>query len=222
MGSLVWQLDDCWPVASWSSIDYYGRWKALHYYIKRSFSDVVVAFEGGENDVKVYVISDKQQELKGTLVLEILDLDGKKIIGDEKKVKLAAGVSELVWKSSKKDLLKKTKTDEVILKAQLFEEDKVIAENVFLFVPHKALKLSDPAIKYDFVKKGEKLFIELKSNKVAFGVSLMAEELDLRYSDNYFTLVPKETKIVEIISDAPDFEIKNKLTVKSLIDSYEP
>lgn len=222
MGSLVWQLDDCWPAASWSSIDYYGRWKALHYYIKKSFNEVIVAFEADENEVKVYIVSDRQGELKGTLILDLVDLDGKKLVGHEKKIKVAENGSEMVWKSSKKDLLKKLKPEEVIITARLVHQNETIAENIFFFVPYKSLKLLEPTIKYDFIEKEGKLFVEINSNKVAIGVSLKADGLDIRYSDNYFTLIPKETKVVEIVANAPEFEIKNKLTVKSLFDSYEP
>jgi beta-mannosidase len=222
MGSLVWQLDDCWPVASWSSIDYFGRWKALHYYIKKSFNEVIVAFEADENEVKAYVVSDRLDELRGSLIVDVLDLDGKKLLGHEKKIKAAENSSELVWKSSKKELLKKLKPEDVILTARLVQENETIAKNEFFFVPHKALKLAEPTIKYDFVEKEGKLFIELNSNRVALGVSLKADGLDLRYSDNYFTLIPREMKVVEIFGNATEFEIKNKLTVKSLFDSYEP
>jgi beta-mannosidase len=222
MGSLVWQLDDCWPAASWSGIDYYGRWKALHYCIKKSFSEVIVAFEADENEIRAYVVSDRMDELKGTLILNLLDLGGKKLFEHEKKIKVAENGSELVWKSGKKDLLEKWKPEEVILTAKLIQENEAIVDNTFLFVPHKALKLSEPTIRYDFIEKDGKLFVELNCNKVALGVSLKADDRDIRYSENYFSLVPKEIKFVEIIGNAPEFEIKDKLTVKSLFDSYEP
>ena len=222
MGSLVWQLDDCWPVASWSSIDYFGRWKALHYYIKKAFNDELVAFEQNENEVRVYGVSDRSQELKGSLQLELIDLDGKVIFEEQKRVKLSNDKSELLWKKNKKDLLKKVKIEEVVLRAKLLEEDNLLAENMLTFLPFKDIKVPEPTIKYDFKEEDGKLFVELKSNKVAFGITFLHDELDLRFSDNYFTLYPKETKNIQIFSDKPAFEIKNKLTVKSLFDSYEP
>ena len=45
MGAVYWQINDCWPVISWSSIDYWGRWKALHYYAKRFFAPVMISCE---------------------------------------------------------------------------------------------------------------------------------------------------------------------------------
>ncbi len=221
MGSLIWHLNDCWPGASWSSIDYYGRWKALHYYIKHAFQDVIVAFDDHDTEVQAYVISDRTEDFKATLKIQVLDMTGKKVNTIEKKVKLKPNGNELIWKSSKKDLLKKVKREEAILRAQLISEDEIIHENQYLFVPHRELKLSEPDIKYDFKESDGRLFLELRSNKAAFGVTFKNEELNLQFSDNFFTLFPKETKTIEIISTEPIFEIKNNLTVKSLYDSFE-
>jgi beta-mannosidase len=222
MGSLVWQLNDCWPVASWSGIDYYGRWKALHYYIKRSFEEVIVAFEDDENEVKAFVVSDRTDELKATLIVEVLDFEGKRISMTEKKIKVKAQDGEEVWKGAKKELLNKVKIPEVILRAQLMEDNHLLAENIYLFTTHKELKLSDPGIKFSFSEKGGRQYLEVKSNKTAFGVSIFADGVDMRLSDNFFTLVAKESKVIEIISEAPIVQIKNKLQVKSLFDSYKP
>lgn len=220
MGSLVWQLDDCWPVASWSSIDYFGRWKALHYYIKRAFQDVIVAFESSEEEIKIYTVSDLYSDQKITLITELLDFNGKILISDEKKIKLKANSSEEIWKSSKKELLKKLQGDAVYLRARLLNDKNLIAENTYFFVPFKNLKLETPDIKYDFIEKEGKLYVTLKSNKTALGVYFDAGDIDPVYSDNYFTLHAKEEKIVEVKGKFEPFEIKNKLTIKSLTDSY--
>jgi beta-mannosidase len=220
MGSLIWQLNDCWPGASWSSIDYYGKWKALHYYIRSAFNEVIVTFEDDEDEVRAYMISDRTEDIKATLYLTIMDMNGKKINSYEKKVKLKANGSDLVWKSNKKDLLKKAKKEDAILRSRLVFNDEVLHENQYLFVRHKNLKINDPAIDFEFKEEGGKLLVALKSNKAAFGVTFKHSGLDLQFSDNYFTLFPKEQKIIEIISKESISEIKNKLTVKSLYDSY--
>ena len=220
MGSLVWQLDDCWPVASWSGIDYYGRWKALHYYTKRAFQEVLVAFEDEGDMVKIHAISDVYEEMKATLIVALTDFNGKVLYSDEKKMRMKANSSEEIWKGSKKELLKKVQQDEIYLSAKLMHEDKMIAENTYLFVPYKDLKLENPDIKYDFIEKDGKLFIRLKSNKTAFGVCFESGDIDVRYTDNFFTLHAREEKTIEVLGDFEAFAIKNKLTVKSLIDSY--
>lgn len=78
MGTLYWQLNDSWPVVSWSSIDYYGNWKALHYQAKRAFAPVLVdAVKEGE-DLNIYVMSDKlEADKEVTLLLRVMDFNGK-------------------------------------------------------------------------------------------------------------------------------------------------
>ncbi|HEX8293121.1 MAG TPA: glycoside hydrolase family 2 TIM barrel-domain containing protein, partial [Pyrinomonadaceae bacterium] len=77
MGSLYWQLDDCWPVASWSSVDYFGRWKALQYYARRFYAPVLLSphVEGGE--VRLYVVSDRAEPLRAGLHVRLLDFEGR-------------------------------------------------------------------------------------------------------------------------------------------------
>ena len=79
MGSIFWQLNDCWGVASWSSIDYYGRWKALQYYARRFYAPVLVSPHVEDGMLKTYIVSDKVQALSGDLRLRIIGLDGKMV-----------------------------------------------------------------------------------------------------------------------------------------------
>lgn len=222
MGSLVWQLNDCWPVASWSSIDYYGRWKALHYYIKRAFAKTIIAFESNEEEIKIHVVTDQFEDLKATLVIELLDFNGKVLSTEEKKIKVKENSSEEVWKKLSKDLLKRQQKNEVYMNAKLMVDEEVLTENTFLFVPYKDLKLKITEIDYDFIEKDGRLFIELNTNKTAFGVCFEYDDLDLTFSDNYFTLHARESRMIEIHGEMAFFEIKNKLTIKSLTDSYLP
>src|SRR5208282_6642660 len=77
MGSIFWQLNDCWGVASWSSIDYYGRWKALQYYARRFYSPILVSPHVEDGMLKTYIVSDKVAPVNGELRLRIVDFDGK-------------------------------------------------------------------------------------------------------------------------------------------------
>jgi beta-mannosidase len=80
MGSLFWQINDCWPVASWSSTDYYQRWKALQYFAKKGFEPVLVSPYTTSDSLKVDIINDKLTEIKAQLVVKVLDFDGKEIL----------------------------------------------------------------------------------------------------------------------------------------------
>ena len=75
MGSLYWQLNDCWGVISWSGTDYYGRPKALQYFVKKAFKDNLISFEQKNDIVKVFVISDKLKKHEATLALKLMDFD---------------------------------------------------------------------------------------------------------------------------------------------------
>ena len=76
MGSLYWQINDCWPVASWSSIDYYGQWKALHYNAKKAFQNLLVSFDEDDENVYVHVISDSLETMDAQLRVRLMDFEG--------------------------------------------------------------------------------------------------------------------------------------------------
>lgn len=78
MGTLYWQLNDSWPVVSWSSIDYYGNWKALHYQAKRAFAPVLINPIQQNDSLSVYLISDRLDTMEQmTLEMKVVDFDGK-------------------------------------------------------------------------------------------------------------------------------------------------
>ena len=77
MGSLYWQLNDCWPVASWSSIDYFGKWKALHYRTKNSFEESILSFYNKSDEVALYFVTDKLESQKLKFNVQLIDFSGK-------------------------------------------------------------------------------------------------------------------------------------------------
>lgn len=76
MGSLFWQHNDCWPVASWSSRDYYGRWKAQHYFTKKAFTDILVSPIADNETLDVFIVSDRLKPTPGQLDIRVMDLQG--------------------------------------------------------------------------------------------------------------------------------------------------
>ncbi|MGC1601105.1 MAG: hypothetical protein WA757_12680, partial [Candidatus Acidiferrales bacterium] len=105
MGSLYWQLNDCWPVASWASIDYFGRWKALQYYARRFYDDVIVSPFAHDGKVDVYVVSDKLQPLTGQVHTRLLDFSGKVLSDKTQDVQVPAQSSAVYFTLDDKDLL---------------------------------------------------------------------------------------------------------------------
>ena len=86
MGTIFWQLNDCWPVASWSSIDYYGRWKALQYYARRFYAPILVSPHVEDGALKVYIVSDKTKTQSATLRVRLMDFDGKVLLEETNTV----------------------------------------------------------------------------------------------------------------------------------------
>ena len=98
MGSLYWQLNDCWPVASWSGIDYYGKWKALHYRVKDAFSNFLVSHNFNKDTLELFVVSDSLVDINATIKVELLDFEGTQIDKKEKQIIAKANHSEIVMK----------------------------------------------------------------------------------------------------------------------------
>src|SRR5205814_1188901 len=85
-----WQLDDCWPVASWAGIDYYGRWKALHYAARRFFAPILLSPVEENGELRIYGVNDRRLETPGHLAVRVLDLDGHELWRKDRDVRLDA------------------------------------------------------------------------------------------------------------------------------------
>ena len=97
MGSLYWQINDCWPVASWSSTDYYARWKAMQYFSKKAFAEVLVAPRVEGDSVMIYCVSDRLRSFKGNMKIMLLDLKGTVLSSDTLELDVKENTSEQVF-----------------------------------------------------------------------------------------------------------------------------
>jgi len=96
MGTIYWQLNDCWPAVSWSSIDYLGNWKALHYQAARDFANVVATTRKEQNTLQTRVLNDKLQEVTDGLRVELKKLDGTTVYSNTQRVTAKPSSSELL------------------------------------------------------------------------------------------------------------------------------
>ena len=133
MGSLYWQLNDCWPVASWASIDYYGRWKALHYYARRFYDDLLISPFLHDDKVDVYVVSDKLQPLSGTIHTRLLDFSGKVLLDQTKDIQIPAQSSAIYLTFDKADLAAKADPHRSFLVFDLEVAGKRVSRNLIFF-----------------------------------------------------------------------------------------
>ena len=150
MGGLYWQLNDCWPVASWASIDYYGRWKALQYYARRFYDDVLISPFLHDDKVDVYIVNDKLQALNGTIHARLLDFDGKVLFEQNQDVAIPAQSSAIYLTLNRADLAAKGDLNKSFLVVDLQSGGSKISQNsVFFNVTHDLALPVSPKIDVD-------------------------------------------------------------------------
>ena len=221
MGGLYWQLNDCWPVASWASIDYYGRWKALHYYARRFYDDVLVSPFLHEDKIDVYVVSDKLQPLSGTIHTRLLDFSGKVVLDQTKDVQIPAQSSAIYFTLDKADLTAKADPERSFLVFDLEVGGKKISRNLIFFdVTHNLDLPVAPKIEATLNKTGGDYSLNVQSPQLARGVYVSFGNLDVESSDNYFDLLPGESATITLKSSATLDQLKGAMKVMSLTEAY--
>ncbi|MCF8429492.1 MAG: glycoside hydrolase family 2 protein, partial [Bacteroidia bacterium] len=214
MGTLYWQLNDCWPVTSWSSIDYDGNWKALHYQVKKSYENLLVSFEEKNDAVLVFIVSDKLENIKGNLTLKVLDFDGKIVFTENLETIVKPNTSSIYYYFDKSKLKGDMNLNNLVL-STTFNNENTKINSLFYFVKSKDLLLSKPTVSFKFLKNNQ---IEISSNKLAKNVFLNTNNESLIFDDNYFDLLPNEKKIIQF-NESFSPKILPKITIKTLFDA---
>jgi len=221
MGSLYWQLNDCWPVASWASIDYYGHWKALHYYARRFYDDVLVSPFLHDDRVDVYVVSDKLQPVSGTVHVRLLDFSGNVLLEQTKDVQIAAQSSAISFTVDKAALAAKGDLHRSFLVFDLDVAGKKVSRNlVFFDVTHNLELPAAPKIETTLRKNAEDYTVTLQSSKLARNVLLSFGDLDAQTSDNYLDLLPGEVVTVRVKSPATPEQLRAAMKTTSLTEAF--
>jgi beta-mannosidase len=224
MGSIFWQLNDCWPVASWSSIDYYGRWKALQYYARRFYAPLLVSPHVEEGVLKVYIVSDKVQPVSGELHLRIIDFDGKVVKEMNQAVSVLALSSQVYLQVPLSDLGGTEGADAArqVVVAEIVVEGKSVSRNLLYLVPTKQVHLPVAHIKAELSQAGDAYHLQLTSPVLARSVYVTFGAASPELSDNYFDLLPGETVDVVVKSTESLDQLKATMQVVSLADAFAP
>jgi beta-mannosidase len=196
MGSLFWQINDCWPVASWSSIDYYGRWKAQQYFARKSFAPELVTCWLDDETVHVAVVSDRLEDVPAKLTLRLSDFHGKTLKTIELPLTLKANSSAVAYTGTISELLAGAAPESVLLHASLASGHDVFSEDLLYFRAVKDLALLQATVTTKIKDLGGEFAIGLTSPTLVKNLYLNLEGVDGFFSDNYFDLLPHKTKIV--------------------------
>ncbi len=195
MGTLYWQLNDCWPVVSWSSIDYLGNWKALQYQMKRSFEQQVILTEEKEGILNFYAVNDGLERFNNVnLEVKAVRFDGK-ILKEFKTVSKEKMLESIIQFDPVQisTLISDADKNKTFLQLTLKDKDgKIIATNLHFFAKPKDLQLTKPAIKIKKISADE---VEISTDVLVKDVYLMG---DTHFSDNFFDLLPNTSKKIRL------------------------
>jgi beta-mannosidase len=220
MGSLYWQLNDCWPVASWSSTDYYQKWKALQYYVKKGFEQVLVSPYVDDMKFKVGIVNDRLEQVNGQLLLKLTDFDGRVIWETASLVEIPANSSRDYFNENKNEFLDRKDTRNLLFSARLIENGRTISRNIFFFRPFKELNIPEPTIEHTIKRTDTGYELELKTDKLAKNVYLQIGDEEGFFSDNYFDMLPGEKVTITLESGLPEEKLQGVLTIRTLDDAF--
>jgi len=222
-GTLIWQLNDCWPVASWSSLDYFGRWKALHYAAKRFYAPVLLSVEDDAPRMAVHVTSDLTERWEGIVRWRLETTQGEVQASGEQKVQAAPLADTSVSALDFTDKVTDDNRHKLVFVAELWQGSTKLATSVSTFAPVKHLALTDPELKVDTSLKDGSLVFEVSSKSLARFVELQLDGVDVVFSDNYFDVPTGATiKITAPLPKGWNLEqARTALKARSLIDSYQ-
>nr|WP_321353624.1 glycoside hydrolase family 2 protein [uncultured Draconibacterium sp.] len=222
MGSLYWQINDVWPVASWSSTDYYQNWKALQYYVKKGFSQVLVSpYEEGIK-FKVGIVNDRLEPIQAELRVQMVDFDGQVIWEEAHLVDIPANSSDDYFDVNKNEWRYKYRRNlkNVVFITELVENGKVISNNKYYFLPFKNLSVKAPEIEYAITKADNGFDIALKTDKLAKNLYLQIGDEEGFFSDNYFDLLPNEKVSINLKTDISEEKLNEVLSIRTLDDAF--
>jgi beta-mannosidase len=220
-GILYWQLNDCWPVASWSSLDYFGRWKALHYAARRFYAPVLLSIEDDPPRQSVYVTNDLRRPWEGSLRWSLETLDGTALAAGEAPVRAAPEATIPVHSFDATGYVTGDDRRNLVFIAELWQVDRRVAWQTAFFAPTKHLLLTDPQITAACSREDGRLRVELQSRSLARLVEVALEGAGV-FSDNYFDL--PAGRLVTVTCDLPagwdERRGATTLQIRSVYDSF--
>jgi len=225
MGTLYWQLNDVWPVASWSSVDYYGRWKALHYYAREAFAPVAALPILEDKILQIYGVNDRGEDQTVRLQMQALTFDGEKLGQiDLPNLLINPDSSKLLWQAPLDSLLNGKKAETCVVEIRLTHVDgtETYHRRLFYAVSPRKMKLPKPDITINnVVKRPDGYAITVQTNgKLAKNVYLQTDE-DGFFSNNYFDLLPNEQVVITFQTKNTIAEPNKAFRLTSLVQAME-
>lgn len=222
MGTLYWQLNDCWPATSWSSVDHDNHWKAFHYQAKRSYNDVIVSVdEQKDTTCLVYIVSDLTKSLKAKLALELYDFSDHLLWSDSVSLTIDSLSSKMVYRLDK-SLIRMHNLNKLVLKSSLKQLDGYASDvaDYHYFTEPKDMQLQKPDVRIMLGVCEQVQCFTLQTNMLMKNVLITIDGESLNLSDNYFDLLPCDIKTIYLPKNARVKNLERRIRIRSLGDTY--
>ena len=218
-GTLIWQLNDCWPVASWASLDYFGRWKALHYAAKRFYAPLLLSVADIGKTMEVHVTSDLVKPVDVFVRWRLELLDGKCLNSGEQNLRAMALADTLIGSYDFSTLVSAENQRKVVFVAEMWQDGERVSRSVTPFAANKHLELCKPDLKVQSHVEGLTLCIDVSARTLARFVELSIDDTDAVFSDNYFD-VPAGTTVTVSTPLPVNWTAGSIVQARSLYDSF--
>lgn len=214
-GSMYWQFNDCWPVCSWASIDYYGNYKALQYGAKDFNNPLALSILEEDNKLYVYITNDTLYDKALVLNTELVTFVGKNKYSDLQNVSVK---SNSIKKIEVLNIADYASIKDCVFRATLLENGVKIFERTHLFDIEKRLNLPKDEVGFKVEIDGSVAKITLNSKVYKHYVSVYSKTNSLPFSDNYFDIMPNETRIITQVLKNKNIDISLEYSVKTVTD----
>jgi beta-mannosidase len=219
-------LNDCWQGPSWSSIDYYGRWKALHYIARRFFAPLLISGleDANAGTVEVHVTSDLAQEQYGEVRWRLTTTDGTLVKDGQFGVSIAPYRNTHAVTLDLKQYVDESGARNLLIWLEVWMNGELVSDNLVLFARPKHLTLREPELQLSLRQVDERHYqAEVTAKHPALWVWLSTADGDCTYSDNFFALLPGSARMVEITTEQPTSldDLRQRLSVQSLVDTFK-
>jgi len=223
MGTLYWQLNDTWPAASWSSLDYYGRWKALHYMARHFFASLLLSAVEEENSgrVEVHLTNDLAARYEGQVRWQLVSTAGEPVEAGAIPVQAPARTSRQVATLELDNALATHGKRNLLLWLALGEGEEPGSTNLVLWSRPKHLTLVDPGIQVEVAGPAGDAF-QVTVQATHPGLWVWLEGVEARYSDNFFHLLPGRPRTITVTpAEKVSGEVfRRRLRAYSLYNTY--
>ncbi len=220
MGSTYWQLNDSNPVISWSTIDYYGRWKASHYFVKRCYAPVLLSAVIKESKINLHLINDKNVQFSGKIVYRLIS-QTKGILIENSIENVACDelnttiVSEI---NAENYISNSIENREIYFEYTLYSDNNIISSEVLTIEKAKHFSYKKPNIIANIYREDDATMLEICSDCYAGKVGIEFDDFDIVLEDNYFDLTEYTPRIIKLNTNEDIKKLKSNIQITSIYD----